>query len=438
MFYRAFRAFASLALRLFFKLETPVDPHGALQLEGPVMFVGNHPNGLIDPGIVFILARRHVTFLAKEPLFRMPLLGWILKGMDALPVFRKQDGPGDTTKNEGTLTASVAALREGRAITIFPEGKSHSEPQLAELKTGAARIALEAARQGAKVRLVPVGITYERKNLFRSRVHVEVGAPLDAVPALEKPGQDPHDAARAFTTSIADAIRDVTLNLEKWEDLPILETAEQLYALHRNEAAGDAERKKAFARAMALLRDEQPERFEQLKHQLAQFRRRLDLLAISPDDLTSRFRPATVSWFIVRNLLWLFTLPLFLLGVALFFIPWLLPQLAVKAARPSDDTESTVKVLTLLLLAPLWLVLLTGLAWWLWGVPVAVVTLVAALPLAAFTRYTFERRRAALRDARTFFVIVSRRAVQAALLDEARALSSEVERLAEELRPRVT
>ena len=75
MFYRAFRAVTALALRLFFRVEIPVDPTGALRLEGPVMFVGNHPNGLIDPGILLILAKRKVTFLAKEPLFRMPEIG---------------------------------------------------------------------------------------------------------------------------------------------------------------------------------------------------------------------------------------------------------------------------------------------------------------------------------------------------------------------------
>ncbi|MFT3709899.1 MAG: 1-acyl-sn-glycerol-3-phosphate acyltransferase [Archangium sp.] len=437
MFYRAFRAVASLALRLFFKIEAPIDPHGALQTTGPVMFVGNHPNGLVDPGMVFILASRHVTFLAKEPLFRMPVLGQILRGMDALPVFRKQDGPGDTTKNEGTLTASVSALTQGRAITIFPEGKSHTEPQLAELKTGAARIALEAARQGSDVKLVPVGITYEQKNLFRSRVHIEVGAPLVAREFVEKTGEEPHDAAKRFTSAIADSLRSVTLNLEKWEDLPIVETAEALFALNRNEAAGDAERKKAFARGMALLREEQPERFASLKTQLAQFRRRLDLLAVSPDDLTSRYRPATVAWFVMRNLLWLTTLPLFLLGVATFFIPWLLPLVAVKLGKPEIDTESTVKVLTLLVLAPVWVAVLTLLAYFSSGLPFALFTLIAALPLAAFTRFYFERRRAALRDVRTFFVLISRRAVQSRLLDEGRTLAAEVEQLAAELGPRV-
>lgn len=426
MFYAFFRAASGVALRLFFRIEPPIDPHGALALKGPVMFVGNHPNGLIDPGVVFVLAKRQVTFLAKEPLFRLPVLGSILRGLGALPVFRKQDGPGDTTKNEGTLTASVDALKAGRAITIFPEGKSHSEPQLAELKTGAARICLEAARQGAPVHLVPVGITYEAKHLFRSRVHVEVGAPIA-----------PTGEARELTQTIATALRDVTLNLHAWEELPLLQTAEELYALSQQSKAGDAERLKAFSRGVAVLRDEDPERLEELKERLVHYRSRLSLLRMSADDVTSQFRPATVAWFVTRNVLWLLTLPIVALGFVAFVVPYFLPLLAVRLAKPDIDTQSTVKVLTAMVVAPLWWALLTALSWWQGGAVSALLTFLAVPPLALFTRMFFERRASALRDVRTFFVLGSRKRVQQRLVEEGRAIAAEVERLVGELSARV-
>ncbi|MEW6430825.1 MAG: lysophospholipid acyltransferase family protein [Myxococcota bacterium] len=435
MFYRVFRAVVSLALRLFFRIDAPVDPHGGLALDGPVIYVGNHPNGLVDPGLLFILVRRHVTFLAKAPLFRMPVLGWILRGLDALPVFRKQDAGQDMKKNEGTLAASADALVAGRAITIFPEGKSHSEPQLAELKTGCARIALDAALRGARVRIVPVGITYEEKNTFKSHVHVEVGPALSAADFAE--GEHAREAVRKLTEAIADALEAVTLNLEAWEDLPILETAEALYALEKGDRAGDAERQKAFARGMALLREEQPARFEALKAALRSFRQRLDLVQVTPRELTFRYRPATVAWFIVRNLLWLFGLPAWLVGMALFTVPYWIPVLLVRATKVEKDTESTVKVLTLMLLAPLWWALLTGLAWWQGGLAWGVAALVGVPPLALFTRYFFERRRAALRNARLFLVLGSRARLKAALLREGNALAVEIAQVADELRPRV-
>lgn len=436
MFYLSLRALISLVLRLFFRLEAPVDPTGALTLEGPVIFVGNHPNGMVDPGLVFVLAKRRVTFLAKAPLFHLPVLGWLLRGLDALPVYRKQDGA-DTEKNEGVLAASVGALVKGRALSIFPEGKSHSEPQLAELKTGCARIALDAVAKGAAVRIVPVGLTYSEKNRFHSRVRVDVGAPLEVQRFSDGEGAGSREAVRTLTEAIADALRAVTLNLEQWEDLPIVETVEALYALEQGAAAGDPERQRAFARGMALLRDEQPERFEPLKRQVASFRQRLDLVRVQAEELTFGYRKRTVAAFLVRNLVWALGLPLFLAGVVLFFVPYWIPPGLVAVSKVKDDLEATVKVLTLTLLAPVWWALVTGLTWWLFGATWGVVALVATPPFAFFTRYYFERRTAAWRDARVFFVLVSRKHLKARLLAEGRELAAEISKLAEEYRPRV-
>jgi glycerol-3-phosphate O-acyltransferase/dihydroxyacetone phosphate acyltransferase len=437
VFYRAFRAVAALLLKLFYRLEPVADPHRALQLSGPVIFVGNHPNGLVDPGLVFACSPRHLTFLAKAPLFKMPVLGTMLRWMDALPVFRRQDDPGQMAKNESTLGASIEALVQGRAITLFPEGRSHSEPQLSELKTGCARIALEALRRGAKVQIVPVGLNYRQKDRFRSRVKVDIGAPLDPSAFLPQPGEDSHPAAKQLTAAIADALRAVTLNLEQWEDLPLIETAEALYALKIGDDPKDAERLRAFANGMKLLRAEQPERFERLKSEVLAFARRLSIVSAKAKELAYEYRPATVAWFVFKNLVWLLGLPVALGGIALFVIPYWIPIGMVKLTRPEVDTEATVKVLTLLLLAPLWLAAVTVGAWLSLGWPAGLAALLGTLPLALFTRLYFERRSSALRDVRMFLVLGSRRRLKARLLAEGEALAAEIEAVADELRPRL-
>ncbi len=437
LFYRAFRAVFALALKLFYRLEPVRDPHGGLTLDGPVIFVGNHPNALVDPGLVFVSTRRHVTFLAKEPLFKMPVLGTMLRAMKALPVFRRQDNVGDMTKNDSTLTASVEALKQGRAITIFPEGKSHSEPQLSALKTGCARIALEALRQGAPVKIVPIGLNYMQKDLFRSHAQVDVGTLVDPARFVPHEGDDPRESARKLTEAIADGLRAVTLNLQKWEDLPLLQTAESLYALKVGSRAPDGERLRAFARGMHLLRDEQPERFETLKSEVLAFANRLSLVDVKAEELTYAYRPATVAWFVLRNVLWLFGLPLIALGMALFAIPYWIPISVVKLTRPEVDTEATVKVLTLLVLGPLWWALLTGLAWVTLGPAAGLMVAVGTLPLALFTRVFLERRASALRDIRLFLVLGSRRRLKDRLVAEGEAIAAHLETVAEELRPRV-
>ncbi len=435
MFYAFIRGLVSLALSLFYRVKVHAP---AAEPEGPVIFVCNHPNALIDPALVFVISRRRITFLAKAPLFRLPVIGWILKGLEALPVYRKQDDPTQMTRNEGTLEAARTALVKGRAITIFPEGRSHSEPMLAELKTGAARIALGAAREGSPVRIVPVGFTYGEKNAFRSEVLIEVGAAIEVAPFLKLEAQEgvgEKESARHLTERIAAGLKAVTVNMEQWEDLPLIQMAEQLYAFRQKEKA-DRERLKHWARGLQLFRAEQPERFAQVRSSLVSFRRRLELVQADPTDLTLVYKSGQVATFVVKNLVLLcLGLPLFVVGLALFGLPYQVPRLLARKAEL--DTQATVKFLTALLMALLWWPGLTVAAWVLGGWGWGVVALLGVPPLALFTLYFSERWVVLKHDIGVFFTLGSRARLKALLLQDGERLSAEVEKLAGEYRPRV-
>ncbi len=435
MFYRFVRAVVSFALRLFYRITVRRRPDDA---EGPVMFVGNHPNAIIDPALVFVLSSRRVTFLAKEPLFRMPVMGALLRGLGALPVYRKQDNPGLMEKNEGTFEAAAGALRSGGAITLFPEGKSHSEPSLAALKTGAARIAFRAARAGAKVRIIPVGLTYAQKHRFRSEVLVDVDPPIAVTDYLPPEGQDEAPSVRALTDQIEAGLKRVTLNLESWEDLPVIQTGEELYALKLGERARDPDRLRRFAQGIQLFRAEQPERYQRLRGEVQSYRRRLELVHSSTRDLGLVYRRDQVWAFTLRNLLaMLFGLPLFLAGLVLFALPFYIPRWLNRSLDVELDQQATVKFLGALALAPLVIAGLT-LAGWRWlGTGWAVLALLAALPLALFTRYFLEHWREVLRDAQVFFRLGHRGSLKARLLVQGEKLAVEIESIAAELRPRL-
>jgi len=433
VFYACVRAVVAVFLRLFYRVK--VNAPGA-EPEGPVLFVGNHPNGLIDPALVFVLTRRKVTFLAKAPLFRMPVLGWLLKGLDALPVYRKQDDPTKMGGNEGTLDAAKGALVQGRAITIFPEGKSHSEPGLAELKTGASRIALSAAKEGAPVRIVPVGLTYAEKHVFRSEVLIDVGPAIDVAAFLPADAASEPESVRALTERIAEGLRAVTLNLEQWADLPLVQLAEQLFSFKQGGTL-DAERLRLWARGVQLFRAQEPERFEDVRTHLASFQRRLALVhADGPKDLALVYRTGNVVPFVVKNLLALvFGLPLAALGLALFWLPYQVPRAASRKAEL--DVQATVKFLTAFVVALVWWGALTVAAGVWAGAIWAVLTFVAVPPLALFTLYFAERWDVLKRDIDVFFTLGNRARLKALLLSDGERLAAEVERLAEEYRPKV-
>ncbi len=436
MFYRLVRTIVSMTLGLFYRVEVVrrVD-----DFSGPVMFVGNHPNSLLDPAMVFMITDRQVTFLAREPLFRVPVLGWVLRGVGALPVYRKQDHPGLMEKNEGTLDAAANALITQKAITIFPEGKSHSDPQLSDIKTGCARIALKAVRAGQALRIIPIGLTYAQKHRFRSKVHVEVGEPIlvQAVgEGLTSEGEQ--EWVRSLTARVGEAMRTVTLNLESWEDLDLIHTADRLFALRNGFREKDTDRLRMFARGASLLRTVDPERFDDLKEDVLSFHARLQMVSAHPGDLAVSFEEKPVRTFVVRNLAALiFGFPLFALGMVLYFVPYLFLKALALAVPVSRDRVGTLKFVSALIMVPLWWSLLTLAAWWFIGLLGMVIVLLGAFPLAVFTLYFVERRRAAFNDVVTFFKLGDRSRLRTHLLAEGERLQEEIQRIAEELKPRL-
>ncbi|MEP6744311.1 MAG: lysophospholipid acyltransferase family protein, partial [Gemmatimonadota bacterium] len=159
----AITRFFCFCLRIFFR-RIEVMGRKRVPDQGPVVFAVNHPNGLVDPLFVMCSAGRPVSFLAKAPILKYPVVGWIARIFETIPVYRKEDQTDGS--NEEMFARARTVLRGGGSIAIFPEGTTHDDPQLRELKTGAARIALGAGL--GEISVIPTGIYYTAKHVFRS------------------------------------------------------------------------------------------------------------------------------------------------------------------------------------------------------------------------------------------------------------------------------
>src|SRR5205809_2843646 len=132
MIRRIVTAIVRLVTKIFFKCIEIVGWENVPR-DAPVIFAVNHPNALLDPVFLLCFAPRPVSFLAKAPLFTMPLIGWFARSLESIPVYRKQDFPGGAS-NRMTFDKARELLKRGGAIAIFPEGTTHSDPKLRELK----------------------------------------------------------------------------------------------------------------------------------------------------------------------------------------------------------------------------------------------------------------------------------------------------------------
>jgi len=205
---------ARLMLHVFFR-ELEVTGLERIPRGVPLVFVANHNNSVVDAVLLLALPGACPRMLAKNTLFSHPVMGPLLALVGALPVYRRQDAGADASRNFETFAHCREVLAGGGQIALFPEGRSHNETRRQPIKSGAARIVLDAGLQGLPgVRIVPVGLNYEAKDRFRSRVWVCVGHGVDPTAESVLHREAPRAAVRALTERIAVALEDVTPGVE--------------------------------------------------------------------------------------------------------------------------------------------------------------------------------------------------------------------------------
>ncbi len=357
---RAFiRAILGRILGLFFRR---IDVSGAdhVPAGSPIIFVINHPNGLVDPLLLLTFAPRPVSFLAKAPLFTLPVLGWVIRRLDTIPVYRRQD-EADLSQNRATFERARELLGRGGTIAISPEGTSHSDPSLRPFKTGAARIALGATR-GTPVAIVPVGLFYTEKAVFRSAAHVTFGEPVwvDPVP-LDGQGEPPASGVEEVTGRIARALTRAVLQADHQEALALAARTERLLAATNDAPASRGVHQIEATRRLLLegyrtLKATAPDRLDQLIRRIdrleAAFRSaNLDPGHPLPSAVTGTGVILGALWLVFRIVVFL---PLALPGLVLHYPAyWAIGRLAPRYAGAHDDVLATAKILGAVLFFPL-------------------------------------------------------------------------------------
>lgn len=441
---RAITRLVGWAVSVFHRVES----RGAPLPEGPVLVVANHLNSLVDPMVLFRVAGRPTRPLAKAPLFRQVLVGGMLRGLGGLPVFRRQDDPALMERNRDTFRAAIDALLAGDALQIYPEGKSHSEPALEPLRTGAARIALaaEAEAEGRLgLQVVPIGLTYERKHLFGGRVLAEIGEPLkvrqwldarSAADVVVRGGRGAGDqqTVRDLTDEIARRLHELTLNLAEFGDRELIEGAERLWSrekgIHgfreRETLLERVPRLRRFAEGLQWLREADPARYGRIAAGVRRHQRLVRASGAMEGGVPAAYQPGDVVRYVLREGAALaIGLPLAAVGTLIWYPTWLAPRLTLRIVRPEHESVATYKLATGFVAVPA-TVLLVGLAgFYLGGWTGAVLGMVGA-PLVGLAALAWRERWGRVReDTRLFFRVLGRVRTRERLAEGRAALVAE-------------
>jgi 1-acyl-sn-glycerol-3-phosphate acyltransferase len=191
------KSFAYLVCRIFFR---EVHISGTPYVGPSSIWAANHSSAVVDPAVMMAFSPVLLRPLAKHTLFSHPVMLPLLKLTKSIPVHRTQDmkieleaqkaelEKGKSEKewrasaNTDAFKAVSDALIAGDSVLIFPEGISHDEPYLHKLKTGVARMALQAMTHsntpGFTAVIQPVVIDYTEKDEFRSDLSIHFCDPV--------------------------------------------------------------------------------------------------------------------------------------------------------------------------------------------------------------------------------------------------------------------
>ena len=323
-----------ICAKLFFG-KVVIKNQDKIPIEGPLIFVANHRNMILDPGMVRYSCKRNLHYLAKHTLFLNRIQRWVFRHAGAIPIYRKQDDPNLVSKNRDTFENAYQLFEQGKCLILFPEGISLAARTLFKIKTGAARIALNAEIKNnftLGLKIIPVGINYSDASRFKSEVYIQYGAPISLEEYKNEAFGDFRESVSAITTKIEESLLGLTTNLSFIE---LEDTISYLELIYKNElflknSMGDKKEHDDFATSKELISavewylEKYPEKkqdFVQISSKYMRFLERLkldDRFIVSSDNKRPKIlpeQPLKAIWFIIQ-------FPIYLYGLINNYIPY--------------------------------------------------------------------------------------------------------------------
>ena len=357
------RVISYILCRIFFR---SIRLSGSPYLGKSAVWTANHSSAIVDPAVMLGLSPVKLRPLAKHTLWQLPVMRIILKLSGAIPLVRQQDLSEEEKSqisiadmNSKSFKAITEALIEGHCILIFPEGISHDEPYIHKLKSGAARMALQALQESNDPSFVPViqpvTIDYSEKDEFRSEICIHYCEPI--------PLTSSDIEFKDLTERVYAAMDEGFASFVSWDEKRNWRFLFEV-AYGRTPASG---------REFKLFVSKFRETFESDKtfmERIQTVRRFLQVLDLSPSQLLwadINRKKRKFLWFIMRYG-WFHLLvyaPIQLLGLIVWGVPYKVCDRLAEGPDSARDVKATMKIAHGMYIFPLWALLFaTVFTWW--------------------------------------------------------------------------
>jgi 1-acyl-sn-glycerol-3-phosphate acyltransferase len=196
------------------------------------ILISNHQNGMMDPVMACLVARRQLHFLTRADLFQGKLANKILRHMNMLPVYRARDKVADiAAMNDDTFNTSYNRILAGDVISMFPEGNHNNKKWVRPFRKGIARVTFGAMQQAdyqRDIQIIPVGIDYTAYTKFRGSILLNFGKPVSTLKYADLHKKDPARALITLVKETTAALKALVIDVNDKENYDWLIETEML------------------------------------------------------------------------------------------------------------------------------------------------------------------------------------------------------------------
>ncbi len=297
------------------------------------------------------------------------------------------------------------------------------------------------AHGAAGLHIVPVGLTFEDKGIFRSRVLLQVGAALPLPAASEGSEDEAREQVRSLTHQIDAAIRSLTLDHTTWQEARRVEGAARAFAAGARSMPGRGTLselfalRKAFGDAYEALRREEPERVERVEGMLSRYEARLAELGLRDDHVAAAYPWRDVALYVGDRMgLVALTFVPAALGTLLNWVPYRLAGIVGGRVAANPDLPATFKLMASVFFFPVTWAIEAACVGWLLGTGAGLGTLLLAPSSGWFALLFHERHTSFWSEVRAWALLRLRRGRVAELRARRRALREELGALVDQKR----
>ena len=371
--------------------KVPVNEH--------LIFTPNHQNALMDALAIEFSLKNQFVFVARSDIFKKKFIASLLYFLKILPVYRIRDGYDSLKKNEEIFRKTMDVIQNKNGFVIMPEGDHAGFRRLRRLRKGFARIAFqadEAADYSLDMKIVPVGVTYNNYENYRTELLVIFGDPISLSEYYNDYKESQGVAFNKLIEDLSEKIKPLMIEIASEEYYDVYWGLSQLYQkracefqdLNPNELYNKFKAQKSIISALEQYEKEQPEYFSRLAVKTTQFQINLRDLKLDANFLNR----TDVSFFSLtfRLLFLVLMAPLFIYGYINNILPYYLP-IAVTHKMEDPQFYSSIKFALSLFLFPIFYLAQILLAGWLFGWGWAPVIYFVSLPVSAGIAWNYTK-----------------------------------------------